>query len=282
MLRDIPHTGWKDNSSNDPRPTKLVETLSALLRIQSLGKHWQRFKTCPRGHLLAFSDGETCGSKAKAKRTRMSGRIMLRLRTREVRMTCVKVSGALLLLVFPRLRSLSAADDLNEQCLMCHEDQSLKDQGGRSVFVKKELVENSIHGRSGLSCVSCHADLETAKDFPHAEKLAKVNCASCHGETQKQFDTSVHAGAKVGTETQAVSCVSCHGYHDVVESKEVRSKTHPLNQPETCGTCHFSRVNGKEARALCRTLCRAPTVWRSARADWRTAPPAPPATAHTL
>jgi Cytochrome c3 len=165
-------------------------------------------------------------------------------------MTAVSVLGSLLLLVFPALRTLSAADDLNEQCMMCHEDQSLKDQGGRSVFVKKELVENSVHGRSGLSCVSCHADLESAKDFPHAEKLAKVNCASCHGETQKQFDSSVHADATVGREAQAVSCVSCHGYHDVVESEEVRSKTHPLNQPETCGTCHFSRVNGKKGKGF--------------------------------
>ena len=172
------------------------------------------------------------------------------MRTREVRMTSVKVLGTLLLLVLPGLRTLSAADDPNEQCLMCHEDQSLKDQAGRSVFVKKDFVENSIHGRSGLSCVSCHADLESAKDFPHAEKLAKVNCASCHAETQKQFDASVHAGAKVGTEGQAVSCISCHGYHDVLESKEVRSKTHPLNQPETCGTCHFSRVNGKKGQGF--------------------------------
>jgi nitrate/TMAO reductase-like tetraheme cytochrome c subunit len=163
-------------------------------------------------------------------------------------MTCVRILGALLLSAFPA-RGLLASDP-NEQCLMCHEDQSLKDQAGRSLFVKKELVENSIHGRSGLSCVSCHADLESVKDFPHAEKLAKVNCASCHGETQKQFDSSVHADAKVGREAQAVSCVSCHGYHDVVESKAVRSKTHPLNQPETCGTCHYSRVNGKKGQGF--------------------------------
>jgi len=163
-------------------------------------------------------------------------------------MTRLKVFRPLLVLMLALSRSLSA-DDLNEQCLMCHEDQSLKYQAGRSLFVKKELVENSVHRKSGVSCVGCHADLESVKDFPHAEKLAKVNCSSCHGETQQQFDTSVHALARIGKEAQAVSCASCHGYHDVVEGKDVHSRTHPLNQPETCGECHFSRAgHRKKAR----------------------------------
>ena len=167
-------------------------------------------------------------------------------------MSSVRVLGLFLLLLSPALGSLFAADDLNEQCLMCHEDQSLKNQAGHSVFVRKELVENSVHGKSGVSCVNCHADLESVKDFPHAARLAKVNCATCHDKAQKQFDNSVHADARVGGESQAVSCVSCHGYHDVVESKEVPSKTHPLNQPETCGRCHFSRVNGKKGQGFVR------------------------------
>ncbi len=100
-------------------------------------------------------------------------------------MSFVSVLGLFLLLLSSAVGSLFAADDVNEQCLMCHEDQSLKNQAGRSLFVKKELVENSVHGRSGVSCVSCHADLESVKDFPHAEKLAKVNCASCHDEGTK-------------------------------------------------------------------------------------------------
>ena len=114
----------------------------------------------------------------KAKGTGMSGRIIVRLRTGKLRLTCVRVLGALLLLVFA-VRSLSA-NDPNEQCLMCHEDQSLKNQAGHSLFVNKGSFEQSIHGKSGISCVSCHSDLESVKDFPHAETLAKVNCANCH------------------------------------------------------------------------------------------------------
>ena len=57
---------------------------------------------------------------------------------------------------------------------MCHEDQSLKNQAGHSLFVNKVGFEQSVHGKSGISCVGCHADLESVKDFPHAEKLVKV------------------------------------------------------------------------------------------------------------
>ena len=35
----------------------------------------------------------------------------------------------------------------------------------------------SIHGTMSLACVDCHADLKAATDFPHAEKLARVDCS---------------------------------------------------------------------------------------------------------
>ena len=126
----------------------------------------------------------------------------------------------------------------------------MKDQAGRSLFVSKEQMEQSIHGRSGLSCVSCHVDLESVKDFPHSEKLARVACARCHEDAQRSVDTSVHAQAAPGKKTGGSSCASCHGYHDVVESKDVHSKTNPLNQPQTCGACHFVEKNGKRGEGF--------------------------------
>lgn len=161
----------------------------------------------------------------------------------------LKMIGLLLLGLLAGSHSL-LAEDPNPQCLMCHEDQSLKDAAGRSLFTSQERFEQSVHGRSGITCVSCHADLESVKDFPHAEKLAKVNCATCHGEAQQKFEASVHAAARMGVESASVNCASCHGYHDVLESKDVHSRTHPLNQPQTCGTCHFSQVNGSKGEGF--------------------------------
>ena len=91
----------------------------------------------------------------------MSGSIIIRLRTRKL---------TLLLLVFP-VWSLSA-NDPSEQCLMCGrvETQRGSPAGGRG------RLEPSIHGRLSISCVGCHADLESVKDFLHsAEALAKLD-----------------------------------------------------------------------------------------------------------
>ena len=49
-----------------------------------------------------------------------------------------------------------AAGVADEDCLNCHEDKDLKDNSDRSLFVDKVQFGNSIHGRSGISCVSCH------------------------------------------------------------------------------------------------------------------------------
>ncbi len=141
-------------------------------------------------------------------------------------------------------------DDPNTLCYQCHEDENLKDSLGRSLFLNQGEFDKSIHARSGVSCVSCHADLEKVKDFPHPEKLAKVNCGSCHGDADKSFQKSHHATAKQGPQIPGVNCSSCHGYHDVLEKTELRSKTNPLNLARTCGDCHFSRVNGRKGEGF--------------------------------
>src|SRR5678816_3038902 len=152
----------------------------------------------------------------------MSGRIIVRLRTRKLRMTCLSALWALLLLVF-QVRSL-AANDPNEQCLMCHEDQSLKNQAGHSLFVNNVSFEQSIHGKSGISCVSCHSDLESVKDFPHAETLAKVNCASCHEQAQKKLDASVHGQDFAKGVRDVPVCTDCHGEHQILSPQDKQSK----------------------------------------------------------
>jgi hypothetical protein len=157
-------------------------------------------------------------------------------------------AGWLILFLFVVSQCLHGAKDPNEQCLMCHEDQSLEDAAGRSLAVVREDFEKSIHGRSGITCVSCHSDLESITDFPHAEKLAKVDCSSCHDEASQKFKVSLHAPSKAGQTGVTVNCTSCHGYHDVLESQDVHSKTNPLNQPQTCGSCHFKQVSGHKGQ----------------------------------
>ena len=65
----------------------------------------------------------------------------------------------------------------NDDCLACHGDASAKRDDGRSIAVDAKAFDLSIHGP--VACVDCHADV---KEVPHADRLAKVTCGSCHEE----------------------------------------------------------------------------------------------------
>ncbi len=127
----------------------------------------------------------------------------------------------------------------NDDCLACHGDPSAKDASGRSVAVLPDKFGASIHGQSGIACVDCHADLAKVTDFPHAEKLAPVNCATCHEAAAAKYDASVHARARrAAPQSVAASCRDCHGTHDIRSSTDPDSPTYHLNLPATCGRCH--------------------------------------------
>ena len=137
----------------------------------------------------------------------------------------------------------------NDDCLACHGDPGATGANGRSVAVSPEKYAASIHGQIGQACVDCHKDLATVKDFPHAERLAPVNCASCHEGPGKAYDTSVHAEARrASKESVAAACKDCHGTHDIRPVKDPDSPVHHLNLPNTCGKCHGSEEIIKKGR----------------------------------
>ncbi len=126
----------------------------------------------------------------------------------------------------------------NDDCLACHGDSSAARDDGRSIAVLPDVLGASVHGVAGLACVDCHADLATVTDFPHAAKLAPAACAACHEAVVTQYRAGVHAQARDGGRTQAASCVSCHGAHDIRPATDPASRTHHLNVAATCEACH--------------------------------------------
>jgi hypothetical protein len=128
------------------------------------------------------------------------------------------------------------APPANADCLACHEDDAAARADGRPVVVKGPVFESSIHG--SLSCVDCHADLAKLTELPHPEKLAKVDCATCHTDAVEKFTQSVHAQAATRGSADAPTCVSCHGTHDIKPSSDPQSRTYHLNIAATCATCH--------------------------------------------
>lgn len=129
-----------------------------------------------------------------------------------------------------------AAAPTNADCLMCHEDASAVRANGTSVVVKPDALTPSVH--AAASCVDCHADLAPTTEFPHPEKLQRVNCGTCHDDPMAQYSTSAHATARQSGTTVAATCVDCHGTHDIRSGKDPQSSTYHLNVAATCARCH--------------------------------------------
>jgi len=123
-----------------------------------------------------------------------------------------------------------------DDCLACHDDKDLKrEKTGTSVTVSKDAFLASVHGP--LACVDCHADLARG-ELPHGEKLARVDCSTCHADQVQDYRRSAHAVARAGGSDVAATCASCHGTHDIRGGKDPQSRTYHLNVATTCASCH--------------------------------------------
>jgi predicted CXXCH cytochrome family protein len=156
----------------------------------------------------------------------------------------VKLAGAAILLYLAAARVAAEpvgapAPPTDEDCLACHADPTAKRANGTAVFVAKDKSSASVHGQSGLACVDCHADLAKTQDFPHKERLKKVECVSCHDSvgTSHVFHPEL-ARAAEGKEKPQVDCVDCHGSHEVGPVKDPGFRFTPERQPLACGSCH--------------------------------------------
>jgi hypothetical protein len=125
----------------------------------------------------------------------------------------------------------------NDTCLACHGDPAAKTDAGRPIGLDDKAFGASIH--SIFSCVDCHADLAKTQEFPHPEKLARVNCGVCHDAAVAAYDRSIHATARrQNAASVAATCVDCHTTHAIRPARDPESQTYALNLPGTCGRCH--------------------------------------------
>lgn len=118
----------------------------------------------------------------------------------------------------------AAAAPPDEDCLACHADRAARASSGRSIFVDAARHEAGVHG--ALACVDCH---EGIRELPHAERLKKPACASCHEDAAKDVGASLHGA--LGAE----ACTGCHGAAHAVA---------PVGGPAgaECAACHADTV----------------------------------------
>jgi Cytochrome c7 and related cytochrome c len=123
-----------------------------------------------------------------------------------------------------------------EECLACHGERSLTTvRAGKTVslFVDAKKFSASIHGT--LGCTGCHADIT---EYPHPQRVARVNCGVCHSGEGGQYTRSVHGKAIARGDPLAPRCVNCHGNHDILPVSNPDSAVAPLKVPFVCGGCH--------------------------------------------
>lgn len=145
-------------------------------------------------------------------------------------------------------------DDL--VCLDCHGDKTLTTtRNGKevSLYINGKSFSGSIHEE--VSCTGCHSDVDP-NNLPHNEKLNKVNCATCHETQVTHYERSLHAQALKKGLSLAPTCVSCHSKHEILTSKNPKSRTYVMNIPSLCGQCHkegtqvSGMVNPEERKVL--------------------------------
>jgi hypothetical protein len=132
-------------------------------------------------------------------------------------------------------KKVPAASVSNDDCLACHDDPTEKNEAGKLIGVDVKKWEASVH-QGAADCIECHTD---AGGDPHPDQLQPVNCAGCHDDVTGEFDHSVHAKVRTGSNTAAAGCRDCHGpAHDILASKDAQSRVHTSNVAATCGSCH--------------------------------------------
>lgn len=131
---------------------------------------------------------------------------------------------SLFITLFP-LKSFANEVVANEDCLTCHDDAKVK--------------EYNFSAHASNFCVSCHADIRA---LPHAEKLAKVDCSTCHKAEAQAFFSSVHGKAAKSGNRDAPLCTDCHGEHTIKSPKDPQSSVYPTQiAVKTCGQCHAAQ-----------------------------------------
>lgn len=168
-------------------------------------------------------------------------------------MRAAALAGCLALIVAGSAGPAAAQKPTNDDCLACHGDASLtQDINGKpvSLHVDPDKFKHSVHGGI-FSCIDCHTDVKAA---PHEITPAKLSCASCHSDEQAAYDRSLHHKPSSASGKATATCTDCHGSpHELLPSRDPKSRTNHANIALTCGTCHSQRfvmeASGRTAQA---------------------------------
>lgn len=109
----------------------------------------------------------------------------------------------------------------SEQCLSCHTKKNIRD------------YTLSKHSKVNVGCDACHKGGHQVRNISKNE-INKV-CSRCHGNSQAEFNNSIHHAVLRSGGKNAPTCVDCHGSHKIVSSKmSIESRA--------CLKCHLDET----------------------------------------
>lgn len=137
-------------------------------------------------------------------------------------------------------------------CLACHNKDgfSVELNSGEilPLTISSEAFAEGIHGSNGLTCVTCHSDID---GFPHPKRTTETmrdvklkyytSCEQCHAEQFNQTLDSVHQKSLAAGNKNAAVCADCHNPHTQKRITGHSGTLLPdarLKVPETCAQCH--------------------------------------------
>lgn len=161
-------------------------------------------------------------------------------------------------------KGVPKGDDISKTCATCHSDpERMKKYGSSLPTNQLENLLASVHGRLSVTgkehiaqCITCHGahGIVSVKDprSPVYPLNIVKTCTKCHADASfmrkynpslpvdqlDKYQTSVHGQRNAHGDSKVAECASCHGSHDILSAKDVRSKVYPVNLPSTCATCH--------------------------------------------
>ena len=163
-------------------------------------------------------------------------------------------------------------NQISEICSRCHSDSLFISKYDKSLSTNQMAsLENSVHGKTNLEgtdrivqCITCHNAHGIVSVKNPASPVYPTNipqtCNKCHGDVKfmrsynpeiavdqyQKYRTSEHGILNAKGDPKPAECVSCHGSHNILSTKDVRSLVYPTNIPKTCAHCHSNKEYMKD------------------------------------
>ncbi|MBT3343815.1 MAG: DUF4405 domain-containing protein [Gemmatimonadetes bacterium] len=134
-------------------------------------------------------------------------------------------------------------------CAECHADSSFIQRARLHRVSPLEGYQQSVHfgalAEEGATCTDCHGAHGLYKPSDPRSAIHQMNisstCGQCHEDIQQVYEVSVHGQAVADGQSDAPSCIDCHGEHEIRSHLDPKSSVYPAQLAKTtCVWCHES------------------------------------------